>query len=131
VQQIRERNLENLVHFSGWVEESSTFFQNIDVFVLASQHDEGYGLVVAEAMVNKKPVVITKSGGAVEIVQDGICGYVVPKGSVDEMAEKLKELSLNPSLCKQMGDKGYERIKAEFDIVRQARQLAELLSEIK
>ncbi len=106
------------------------FFRNIDLFVLASRHDEGYGLVVAEAMANYLPVVITNSGGAVEIVQDGINGFIVPKSNAEMMAEKIAMLASDVVLCKQMGNAGRKRIEEKFNIHSQAAELENELMRI-
>lgn len=130
-EKIKSLHLENLVMFPEWQADINTFFQNIDVFVLASRHDEGYGLVVAEAMANELPVVITQSGGAVEIVEDNENGFIIPKSNPVAMAEKLVELSVNREQCALFGKSGKKRISCSFDLNVQAGKLAEFLLGIK
>ncbi len=113
---IHEMGLQNFIGFSGWIDKVETFYQNIDLFILASRHDEGYGLVVAEAMAHGKPVVITNSGGAAEIVQEGLNGFIVPKLSPDILAQRIVTLSQNPDLCTRMGENARTRIKTDFDV---------------
>lgn len=128
---ITEWKLEQLVYFPGWLPEVSAFFRNIDVFVLASRHEEGYGLVVAEAMANYIPVVITASGGAVEIVEDEKSGYIVPKEDPLKMQERLFQLSVNPDACKQMGEAAQYRVDKYFNIRQQSSILANYLLGLK
>jgi len=130
-EKIKNWQMEKLVLFPGWQANINTFFQNIDVFVLASRHDEGYGLVVAEAMACELPVVITESGGAIEIVEDGISGYIVPKLNPGVMAEKLFELSSNRELCSLLGENGRKRISQKFNLKIQAEELAKFLLGLK
>ncbi|MBW4890091.1 glycosyltransferase family 4 protein [Mucilaginibacter sp. HMF5004] len=127
---IKEWQMENVIVFTGWLPSVNTFFNGIDLFVLASRHDEGYGLVVAEAMATNLPVIITHSGGAVEIVEDGINGYIVPKSDVQMMAEKISYLSANPELASQMGDKGRQHIEQNFAMKHQAGLLENLVIKI-
>jgi glycosyltransferase involved in cell wall biosynthesis len=127
---IKDWGLQNIVVFSGWQASVNSFFQNINLFVLASRHDEGYGLVVAEAMINGLPVVITHSGGAIEIVKDTVTGFIVPKRDIELMARKIALLSLNPVLCAEMGKQGRKQISERFDIARQAGILQTFLSKI-
>lgn len=131
IDRIRQWGFEHLVDFAGWQPDVNTFFQNIDVYVLASQHDEGYGLVVAEAMANKVPVVVTASGGAVEIPENNLSGYIVPKRSPEEMADKIYLLISNPELRKDMGERGRLRIIDQFDLDKQVVEFTGLLSRIK
>lgn len=128
---IVEWNMENFVFFPGWLPDVSLFFQNIDVFVLASTHDEGYGLVVAEAMAHELPVVITESGGAVEIVAEGESGYVVPKKDSGAMAVRLYELSLDSQKCIRMGENAKKRVTEKFNLQKQAAELAAFLFNLK
>ena len=127
---ILKLQMEKLVFFSDWLPDINLFFQSIDVFVLASRHEEGYGLVVSEAMVNYLPVVITKSGGAVEIVEEGKSGYIVPKEDPQTMAQKLYELSADLSLCETIGQNGRERIIQHFNLKNQAEELAVFLRNL-
>ena len=68
--------------------EVSGFLKNIDLFVLASNW-EGFGLALIEAMSAGKPVVAAKVGGIPEIVEDGECGFLVPPGDPQALAEKV------------------------------------------
>ena len=68
--QIAARGLQDRVVLSGWVGHAAEFYEAIDVFVLASRHEEGFGLVIAEAGERGVPAIATASGGAAEIVED-------------------------------------------------------------
>ena len=122
--------MQEKVKFSGWMEEAGFFYQSIDLFVLASRHDEGYGLVVAEAMSHGKPVVITESGGAVEIVQDGINGYIVPKRDEKAMADRICKVSTDRNIYTGFSEKGVLRIKDHFTIERAAARFSAILQTI-
>ncbi len=128
---VTEFGLDSFVSFTGWLEDVSVFFQNIDVFVLASRHDEGYGLVVAEAMAHRLPVVITASGGAVEIVDDQQNGFIVPKADPVAMAEKLLSLSVNPAACRKFGENGRKEVMSEFNIQKQTAALVDYFVSLK
>jgi glycosyltransferase involved in cell wall biosynthesis len=130
-QKISEWGLDGLVYFPGWLPEVSVFFQNIDLFVLASRHEEGYGLVVAEAMAHYLPVVITASGGAVEIVENEISGYIVPKRDPRAMSEKLYQLSVNSEIYKRMSGAARKRVEVEFNIEQQTKILVDYLFKLK
>jgi glycosyltransferase involved in cell wall biosynthesis len=113
------------------MEEVGVFYEAIDIFILASRHDEGYGLVVAESMSYGKPVVITNSGGATEIVENGVNGYIVPKQNSKKMAEKMLLLSIDHSLYLNFSSKAIERIKNDFAIEIAASRFLELLKAVE
>ncbi len=129
-EEIIKQNLSSYVFFSGWLPESETFFRNINVYVLASRHDEGYGLVVAEAMAAGIPVVITRSGGAIELVENGVSGYIVEKQNTVEMSERLYELSINTDQCIEMGVNARNSIMTKFNIEIQASKVLNYFEEI-
>lgn len=130
-EQIALKNLAGSIYFSGWQESVSEFYLGIDLFILASRHDEGYGLVVAEAMAYGKPVVITDSGGATEIVENGVSGFVVPKKNSNGMADKIIELSINSDLYNRMHNEAWKRVNEHFSIDVSAKKFSRFLYEFK
>lgn len=128
---VREWGLEKFVLFPGWLPDVTTFFRNIDAYVMASRHEEGFGMVVAEAMMAYKPVVATASGGVVELVADTVTGYIVEKANPIQMSERLYYLSVNPEACKTMVEAARRRIEQHFDIEKQAKAMVDLLYEVK
>ena len=128
---IEKKGIKPYVGFSGWVKEVGMFYEAIDIFILASRHDEGYGLVVAESMSYGKPVVITNSGGATEIVENGVNGYIVPKQNSKKMAEKMLLLSIDHSLYLNFSSKAIERIKNDFAIEIAASRFSELMKAVE
>ncbi len=128
---IEEFKLTKEVFFSGWLPDAKDFFRNIDIFILASRHDEGFGLVVAEAMAEGKPVVSTDSGGSVEIIDNGKSGIIISKNNIQQMTEKLHELSVDEILRQRIGRAAHLRIENHFNLETQSKVLMNYLLEIK
>lgn len=123
--------LKDVVYFSGWQEEASSFFRSIDLYVLASRHDEGYGLVIAEAMAFSKPTVITASGGAVELVKDGVTGFIVPKRDIDALAQKIEIFATDKVLYENARRAAYAYAKSHFDLQKKAIDFSNFLEKVK
>jgi len=66
-------------------------YNSADVCVFPSVED-GFGMVVAEAMACNRPVVVTDRMGAAELVREGADGYVIPGADVDALKERLAYL---------------------------------------
>jgi D-inositol-3-phosphate glycosyltransferase len=66
-------------------------YQNTAVFALPSD-EEGFGVVLLEAMACGVPVVATRCGGPDGIITDGIDGFLVPRGDAGALAARLQEL---------------------------------------
>ncbi len=89
------------------------FFAGIDAFCLPSRTDS-FGLVLLEAWANGKPVVVYRAGGPADLVRDGVDGFVVKCGDVDELRAKLLQLAADRELAKQLGEAGRRRVATDF-----------------
>ena len=90
--------------------ELPLYFRMCDIFVLPSQN-EPFGLIVNEVMNSAKPVVVTDEVGcAKDIVKDGVNGYVIKVGDIDDLTCKLKKLIYDTELRRKMGDKSLDII---------------------
>lgn len=127
---VLEYGLADRVGFSGWLPSSQDFYSAVDILVLASRHDEGFGLVVAEAMERGAAVIATRSGGAVEIVEDGVSGFLVAKGAPAEIADRLSALTADPKLREHLATAGRARVECHFDLARQVREFEERLCDV-
>ena len=107
---------------TGWLssKELNAAFSLSDVVVMPSLCFDTFGLVVLEAMAHKKPVVVGCFGGPKEIVKDGTTGYVVNSYDSDWMAEKIMVLLDNVELAQKMGKNGYQLLKDNFSLDKQA-----------
>ncbi len=130
-QKIKEWGLEQLVYFPGWLPDVAFFFRNINAYVLASRHEEGFGMVVAEAIVAYVPVVVTKSGGVVELVEDEVGGYIVDKANPVQMSDRLYQLSVNPAARDAMVQAARTRLENKFDIEKQALAMVDFFYALK
>jgi glycosyltransferase involved in cell wall biosynthesis len=127
---IAYKNLQGVVEFSGWLETSTQFFESIDLFVLASRHDEGFGLVLAEAGERGLASVATRSGGANEVVIDGETGILVEKSSPGEMADGIQKLIEDEKFRQEMGARARRRVSEHFDLVRQSQKIEQIIAGI-
>jgi len=123
LQQIKQAHLEERFTITGLLADSASFMPALDVLVLPTVTWEGFGLVVLEAQASGKPVVSTDCGGPADIVVDGQTGYIVPRGDVEAMSEKVLRLLSDKELAITMGAAG--RVRAAepcFDVVNTVRK---------
>lgn len=126
--QIASIGLEDRISFSGWVPDVQEFYEKIDVLTLCSRHDEGFGLVLAEAGEHSLPVITTASGGAVEIVEDNETGLIVEKRNPAAIASAILKLASDAELRSRMGRSARARVMEEFNVQTQAQYFADLLA---
>lgn len=117
------------VEFLGFLADSDLreCYRKCDVFVMPSA-GEGFGFVFLEAMHHKKPIVAANSGGAPEVVQDGVNGRLVEYSDEQGLADALTELCLDSELREQMGNDGYEMLQHRFNFSRFNEGLSAIIS---
>lgn len=83
--------------------ETIRLFLGCEFFVLSSRI-EPFGIVVLEAMAAGKPVLATKSGGVVDLVQPGANGLLV-EPQVSALADGMREMLSCPEETRRMGER--------------------------
>src|SRR5580704_4411637 len=115
-----------------WIEKMVTrkeaiqLYSNCRVFCCPSVY-EPFGIINLEAMACGAPVVASATGGILEVVVDGVTGFLVPfkpdavtgfsvdgDGFARSLAGALTELMQNPKLCQRMGEEGRQRVEETF-----------------
>lgn len=122
-------NVSHKIVFTGYQSDVALFYQFMDVFSLVSAR-EAFGLVLAEAMLNKLPVVATEVGGMKYIVVDQKTGFLVPPSDVNKIAEKIGLLYTDQILRKRMGAEAFKRAINEFTENVYAEKISELYKEL-
>jgi glycosyltransferase involved in cell wall biosynthesis len=87
--------------------------RNVDIFVMPSIHEE-FGVAAVEAQAMEIPVVASKVDGVPEVVLDGKTGILVEPGSSEQLAQAILTLIENPTLRRQMGERGRRYVLANY-----------------
>lgn len=88
---------------------------------------EGIPVVLMEAMALRRPVIATYVGGIPELVKPGENGWLVPAGSVDELADAMQEVLSTPAeTLERMGEQGRRRVMERHDLHAAGRALSDL-----
>jgi len=103
------------VHFTGEREDISAILRSADLLVLNSL-EEPFGLVLVEAMSSGTPVLATRVGGIPEIVTDAESGWLIQRNDTAALANKLLELSHNPSLLMQVARYAHDEVSPRFSL---------------
>ncbi|MEN7537871.1 glycosyltransferase family 4 protein [Aurantiacibacter flavus] len=105
------------------------FFQSADLMVHAAER-ESFGLVLAEAMACKVPVVACAAAGPSEIVADGITGRLVALDDEAGFAEAVEDYLRDPALRAAHGVAARARVVENFSMERQVRDMAEAIAGV-
>ncbi len=106
----RECDVTERVHFVGAVEhkEIAAAYQAHDVFVLPSLI-EGMSNTALEAMACGLPLLMTDTGGAAELVEDGKNGFLIRERDADDIARRLRWYAENKDMARRHGERSRER----------------------
>lgn len=120
------------VRFAGWRtgRELAAAYALANVVTMPSVYLDAFGLVNVEAMAARKPVVATCHGGAPEIVQDGVTGFVVNPFDTSTFAARLIEVLQDEGLQARLGQAGYRRFREEFTMERFAERMSAVFEEV-
>jgi len=105
IREIVGRN-KNIV-FLGYMDDIKDFYRQCDIFCLSSI-DEGYGMVVPEAMANFLPVIATDHVGSSSLIKDNFNGFVIPVKDHAKLAEKIMYFYKNSKEIERMGSNAYK-----------------------
>lgn len=103
----KKAGIGNDVIFAGvWKENIEQIYKASDIFVMPSGFDT-FGMAVLEAMSASLPVIISNAVGAMDLVEDGINGFVVERENIDSINSKIG-LMLNNEKRENMAKNAYK-----------------------
>ena len=109
---IAEHHLENRLILMGNVPDVDQYLRHASILVSTSEY-EGLGMNLLEARRMGVPCVsFAVESGPVEIIRDGIDGFLVQPFRCDEMARRIEALIRDPALREQFGKQGLASMDA-------------------
>lgn len=125
---IKEHGLEDRVAILGYLSGSEIAAQLDEAAILAlPSFAEGLPVVIMESLARARPVLSTYIAGIPELLRDGECGWLVPAGSAEAIADCLAEsVQIEPAALYQMGLVGRERVQRLHNDETEARKLRDL-----
>lgn len=111
----RELGIEESVIFTGFRSDLPEIYADLDIVALSSLN-EGTPVSLIEAMASARPVVATRVGGVVDLVEDGRTGSLVEPADSTGLAQRILELLKDETKRKAMGEEGRGVVYPEYDI---------------
>lgn len=109
-------NLPSNVEFVGSLKRDQipTFLGNARMLVVPSIWFEAFGIVCAEAMAYRLPVIASDMGGLPEVVDHGVTGLCVPPNDAARLADAITSIWKDPTRAAVMGEAGREKAMREY-----------------
>lgn len=128
-EQAGELGIGDRIEFAGQRLDVPERMERADIYLLISNW-EGFPRSIVEAMRASLPVIASDVGGCNESVAEGKTGFLVPRGDVGVLRERLSQLILNPEERRKMGNAGRARYEEEFTFRRMYERTLEVYREV-
>jgi glycosyltransferase involved in cell wall biosynthesis len=126
---VARENLAPRVTFTGRLDDVSEALRAADVFAFPSVY-EALGLSLIEAAATGLPAVGARTGGIVDVIEDGASGWLVAPGDVTDLAARLRALALDAAARARLGARGREIAESRFGEGRALVRYRALLGEV-
>ncbi|MEY2985257.1 MAG: Alpha-D-kanosaminyltransferase, partial [Cyanobacteriota bacterium] len=128
---IADLKLENFVEMTGRATEQTVKTQiNAAKAMILPSFAEGLPVVLMESLAMGRPVISTYIAGIPELIEPGVCGWLVPAGDINALVETMQTALATPlATLTQMGLQGRQQVIERHDVVKAAKLLADLFSQ--
>ena len=114
---VNSLDINQYIHFTGHIsyDQLAYYLNSAEIYVSTSKSD-GTSMSLLEAMACRLPVVVSDVPANCEWVKDGINGYLVPRGKVNPISEKILALLNDRVLAEKMGKKNVSIVNERADL---------------
>jgi glycosyltransferase involved in cell wall biosynthesis len=126
---IAELGLNEIVTLPGWRDDMPSALSSLTVFVSAAR-SEPFGLAIVEAMASGLPIVATASEGALEIIEDGFSGKLVPLDDAHALAQAINDLLDNSAERSRLARNAQHAARERFSLARMAADTERIYREV-
>ena len=127
---ISELGLQSRIHLLGFRGDIPALMKAMDIIVHASIAAEPFGRVIVEAMLACKPVIASRDGGAMEIIEHGVTGFLSPPGDAAALARTIQNLLDNPSKAAAAACAGQAHAREMFTIQATTARIAKVIESL-
>ncbi|MGB3519541.1 MAG: glycosyltransferase family 4 protein [Elainellaceae cyanobacterium] len=104
------------VHWIGFRTDIPALMKACSIVAHTSTEPEPFGRVIVEGQLAQRPVIATAAGGAVELVEDGVTGRLVPPKDAIALRQAIHEILEHPQQTADLAQRGYDHAKATFSL---------------
>ncbi|XGB43817.1 MAG: glycosyltransferase [Nodosilinea sp. LVE1205-7] len=128
---IAQLKLHDYIEITGWATNAQVqeHILRAQVMVVPS-FAEGLPVVVMESLALGRPVLATYIAGMAELVEPGVCGWLVPAGSAEQLAQAMAKVIHTPTeTLTQLGQAGAQRVARDHSAALEAGKLKQLFTQ--
>lgn len=121
-----ECGIQSNVIFTGFRNDVPFILSQCNLMILPSLFGEGLPMVILEAMSLGVPVIASKIEGVPEIIEDGVNGFLVSPGNVEQLSNKIIRVMSDPELLRIVKNKAQKKVINEMNINIYARKIEKI-----
>lgn len=121
---VAEKNLREAVIFKGNVSDVERELRKAHVYVMSSDY-EGLPVTILEAMAAGLPIISTKAGGVVDVVEEEVNGILTEIGDEDGLSRAMKRMARERQFRLRLAEHSLE-MAGRFGIETMAKEYAAL-----
>jgi glycosyltransferase involved in cell wall biosynthesis len=126
---IADLGVSEVVTMPGWRDDMPAVLSSLTLFVSAAR-SEPFGLAIVEAMAAGLPVVAATSEGALEIIEDGLTGKLVPADEPEALAQAINDLLDDPHERARLGRNAQVAARERYSLARMASDTERVYREV-
>ena len=127
---ITAHKLDFRINWRGFVSDKKQIYEGIDLVVAPTQNEEPFGLTACEANMLGKPVIAANTGGFLEIIEDGVNGFLVDAKNAVVIADKIEEIYSNPALYQELSLQAIRIANNHFSVEKMNNEIQLMMMEL-
>lgn len=126
----KRMGIDDRIFFTGYRRNVADFIEMLDVVVHASTQPEPFGRIIIEGMAMGKPVIASKLGAPLEIIEDGRTGILIEPNNPDKLAEAIIDLLINKEKRDAIGKLAREEAANKYSIGKHTQLIESLYDKM-
>lgn len=127
---IEELGLRDDIILAGEMRDVRPAYAAIDILVHPPTQPEPFGMVILEAMALGVPVIATRHGGPVDIIEEGRSGFLVTPSDTEALANAIERLAADEGLRRSLGAAGRERVASHFSASVAGERIVDIYNQL-
>lgn len=111
---IKNSGMSERIHITGYRNDVPSIISSCDVLVHASTRKEGLPRVILESLASGTPVIASANESSLEIIEDGVNGFIVPIKDAKAIADRIRELYESPQTLQNIKEHAKDVIKGKI-----------------